>query len=34
MEQALGAVRILDSLAGVDRLQWNALAGGHPFLRH
>ena len=34
MEQALGAVRILDSLAGVDRLQWNALAGSHPFLRH
>ena len=27
-------VRILDSLAGVDPRQWNALAGDHPFLRH
>jgi uncharacterized protein len=29
-----GAVRTLDNLAGVDPDQWNALAGGHPFLRH
>ena len=29
-----GAIRILDSLAGVDPRQWNALAGDHPFLRH
>jgi hypothetical protein len=29
-----GTVRVLDSLAGVDPRQWNALAGGHPFLRH
>ena len=29
-----GTVRVLDSLAGVDPRQWNALAGDHPFLRH
>ena len=29
-----GTVRVLDNLAGVDPRQWNALAGGHPFLRH
>jgi len=29
-----GTVRVLDSLAGVDARQWNALAGSHPFLRH
>ncbi len=29
-----GTVRVLDSLAGVDPRQWNALTGGHPFLRH
>jgi uncharacterized protein len=27
-------VRVVDSLAGVDRAEWNALAGGQPFLRH
>ena len=27
-------VRIADSLAGVDRAEWNALAGEQPFLRH
>ena len=27
-------VRVLDSLAGIDPRQWNALAGDHPFLRH
>jgi len=27
-------VRIADSLAGVDRAEWNALAGDQPFLRH
>jgi len=25
-------LRILDSLAGVDRAQWNALAAGNPTL--
>ncbi|HEY3077208.1 MAG TPA: GNAT family N-acetyltransferase [Burkholderiales bacterium] len=28
------SVRIVDSLAGVDRAEWNALAGPQPFLRH
>ncbi len=28
------SVRIVDSLAGVDRDEWNALAGPQPFLRH
>ena len=28
------AVRIADSLAGVDRDEWNALAGRQPFVRH
>ncbi|HUQ73913.1 MAG TPA: GNAT family N-acetyltransferase [Burkholderiales bacterium] len=28
------AVRIADSLAGVDRDEWNALAGPQPFVRH
>ena len=27
-------VRIVESLAGVDRAEWNALAGEQPFLRH
>jgi predicted N-acyltransferase len=31
---ALDSVRIVDSLAGVDRTEWNALAGPQPFLRH
>jgi predicted N-acyltransferase len=30
----LEAVRIVDSLAGVDRDEWNALAGAQPFVRH
>ena len=30
----LEAVRIADSLAGVDRDEWNALAGPQPFVRH
>jgi predicted N-acyltransferase len=30
----LDAVRIVDSLAGVDRDEWNALAGDQPFVRH
>ncbi|HEX6154813.1 MAG TPA: peptidogalycan biosysnthesis protein, partial [Burkholderiales bacterium] len=28
------SVRVVDSLAGVDPQEWNALAGGQPFLRH
>ena len=28
------AVRIADSLSGVDRDEWNALAGPQPFMRH
>jgi len=31
---ALESVRIVDSLAGIDRDEWNALAGPQPFLRH
>src|SRR4051812_39388331 len=30
----LEAVRIVDSLSGVDRDEWNALAGPQPFVRH
>ena len=30
----LESVRIVESLAGVDRAEWNALAGPQPFLRH
>jgi predicted N-acyltransferase len=30
----LESVRIVDSLAGVEREEWNALAGRQPFLRH
>jgi uncharacterized protein len=30
----LDSVRIVDSLAGVEREEWNALAGPQPFLRH
>jgi predicted N-acyltransferase len=30
----LESVRIVDSLAGIDRDEWNALAGPQPFLRH
>ena len=30
----LDSVRIVDSLAGVDRDEWNALAGAQPFVRH
>ncbi len=28
------SVRIVDSLAGIDPAEWNALAGPQPFLRH
>ena len=28
------SVRVVDSLASVDPQEWNALAGGQPFLRH
>lgn len=31
---ALESVRVIDSLAGVDPLEWNALAGDQPFVRH
>ena len=34
MGDDVGTVRILDSLSSVDPVQWNALALGHPFLRH
>ena len=34
MGDAPATLRILDSLAGVDAGQWNALAGDNPFLRH
>ena len=34
MGDEFGTVRVLDNLAGIDPGQWNALAGGHPFLRH
>jgi predicted N-acyltransferase len=27
-------LRVVETLSGVPRDQWNALAGGHPFLRH
>jgi uncharacterized protein len=27
-------IQVLDTLAGVEPQAWNALAGGHPFLRH
>jgi predicted N-acyltransferase len=27
-------LRVMDTLAGVHPEQWNALAGGHPFLKH
>ena len=30
----MDSVRIVDSLASVDRDEWNALAGPQPFLRH
>jgi len=30
----LESVRVVDSLAGVERDEWNALAGAQPFLRH
>src|SRR3954453_1485982 len=30
----LEAVRIVESLSGVDRDEWNALAGAQPFVRH
>jgi len=30
----LEAVRIVESLSGVDRDEWNALAGPQPFCRH
>jgi predicted N-acyltransferase len=30
----LESVRVVDSLAGVDRAEWNTLAGEQPFLRH
>jgi predicted N-acyltransferase len=28
------SLRVAESLAGVPAAQWNALAGGHPFVRH
>ncbi|HYX63124.1 MAG TPA: GNAT family N-acetyltransferase [Burkholderiales bacterium] len=28
------SVRVVDSLAGIDREEWNALAGPQPFVRH
>lgn len=28
------SLRVLDTLAGVSPAEWNALAAGHPFLRH
>ena len=31
---ALESVRVVESLAEVDAHEWNALAGGQPFLRH
>ena len=31
---ALDSVRVVESLAGVDAQEWNALAGGQPFMRH
>jgi uncharacterized protein len=31
---ALESVRVIDSLAGVDPQEWNALAGEQPFVRH
>jgi predicted N-acyltransferase len=31
---ALESVRVVESLGGVDAQEWNALAGGQPFLRH
>jgi len=34
MGDEIDTVRVLDSLAGIDPRQWNALAGDHPFLRH
>jgi predicted N-acyltransferase len=30
----LESVRVVDSLAGVDAAEWNALAGPQPFVRH
>ena len=30
----LESVRVVDSLAGIDREEWNALAGPQPFVRH
>jgi uncharacterized protein len=31
---ALESVRVVESLGGVDPQEWNALAGGQPFVRH
>jgi len=31
---ALESVRVVESLQGVDPQEWNALAGGQPFMRH
>ena len=31
---ALESVRVVESLDGVDPQEWNALAGGQPFVRH
>ena len=28
------SIQVVDSLAGVDPAEWNALAGGQPFVRH
>jgi hypothetical protein len=30
----LESIQVVDSLAGVDPHEWNALAGGQPFVRH
>ena len=30
----LESIQVVDSLAGVDPEEWNALAGGQPFVRH
>jgi predicted N-acyltransferase len=31
---SLESVQVVESLAGVDPAEWNALAGGQPFVRH
>jgi len=34
MREDAPSIQVLDTLAGVEPQAWNALAGGHPFLRH